>query len=298
MAMAGQARDLLTTTTGGSVVLGTAELTATVDGVSRELVEMRSSPTVDSLADLVGVLVGPGFRARVDAVVPGEQEQRSLLYLLLDDLPGAALVSGYSLLSGDAVPPGRDDKYLDMTADLCAGWARDGSMMQLIREHGQNPTPLGPPAPRLQRDDDVLAVHELSDLPPTGMRRFRRLDVTPLDDGPLHHVGAFLRDSHVGDDGIETVVHEYSVAATVDAETRSIVRISATPDVLPWKECPAAVASASRLEGHTLADLRAHVRATFVGTSTCTHLNDVLRGLADVEVLLDHLVDHAPAVGR
>jgi hypothetical protein len=35
--------------------------------------------------------------------------------------------------------------------------------------------------------------------------------------------------------------------------------------------------------------LRPEVRAQFVGPSTCTHLNDVLRGLEDVEWLVHEL---------
>ena len=38
-----------------------------------------------------------------------------------------------------------------------------------------------------------------------------------------------------------------------------------------------------------LAGLRPDVRAQFVGPSTCTHLNDVLRGLEDVEWLVHEL---------
>ena len=55
--------------------------------------------------------------------------------------------------------------------------------------------------------------------------------------------------------------------------------------MLPWVECPQALGSASRLVGATVDELRAVVRADFVGTSTCTHLNDTLRGLADLPAL-------------
>ena len=59
----------------------------------------------------------------------------------------------------------------------------------------------------------------------------------------------------------------------------------ATPRVLPWFECPEAAASAGRLAGRSLDSLRAGVRAEFLGATTCTHLNDMLRALADVEIL-------------
>ena len=39
----------------------------------------------------------------------------------------------------------------------------------------------------------------------------------------------------------------------------------------------------------TVMGLRPDVRARFVGPSTCTHLNDVLRGLEDIEWLVREL---------
>jgi hypothetical protein len=59
--------------------------------------------------------------------------------------------------------------------------------------------------------------------------------------------------------------------------------------VLPWVECPGALASADRLTDMPVAELRDHVRREFKGTSTCTHLNDTLRSLGDVDVLVDGL---------
>ena len=61
--------------------------------------------------------------------------------------------------------------------------------------------------------------------------------------------------------------------------------------MLPWMECPGAVASAERLSGMPIAELRTRVRREFTGTSTCTHLNDTLRSLGDLEVLVGQLSD-------
>lgn len=289
MLMHGHARDLATGF-GEASSATHAELLAEVSGTGRGLVEITTTPVCTGIERLLGAVVGPGFRARAEAVAPDERDEHTLLYLLLDDLPGAALVSGYALLRSDTVSPGRNDEYLAAAADMCAGWASDGTMIAIIRSHDQNPTPLGPPAPGVGRDDDPIAFHDLPELPPGSMRRLRRIDVlTPVDTASAHKVDVFFRDTHVDDDGLETVVHEYSVVATVDAATRRLVDIEAVADVLPWVECPGAVASATRLVGHTLGDLRPHVRSTFVGTTTCTHLNDVLRGLSDIDVLLDGL---------
>jgi hypothetical protein len=278
-------------------VLATATIEARVDGESRRLLEIRASSGEAELQRLLGAVVGPGFRSRVDETVPDERDAHSLLYLLLDDMPGAALVSGYALLHGDATPVNHHDEFLDAKADLCAGWASDATIMVTIRAQGRSPTPLGPPAPSLERPGDPVAWHTMSPLPPFGMRRQRRLDVAPptAGDGDLHPVDVLFRDSHADADAVETVVHEYSVTATVDGRSRTIVSIGAAPDVLPWMECPAAAASATRLTGRGLAGLRPWVRANFVGTSTCTHLNDTLRSLTDVELLLDRLV---PTAGR
>jgi hypothetical protein len=46
--------------------------------------------------------------------------------------------------------------------------------------------------------------------------------------------------------------------------------------------------------GSTTVGLRARTRTEFVGASTCTHLNDVLRALEDVEHLA-HSIDHEAA---
>ncbi|MBM3672294.1 MAG: DUF2889 domain-containing protein [Actinobacteria bacterium] len=293
MTMDARGRDLRTGPDGTASVMRTASVTAEVSGVFRELEALRAKPERAELQQLVGTPVGPGFRAKVDALVPDERDAHSLLYLLLDDLPGAGLVSGYSMLQADAVPkaePGteRHDEYLIARSDLCAGWAADGSMMTMIREHGKNPTPLGPEAPAIWASDNV-GWHDIEPLAPTAMRRIRRIDVLPTEDGQVHPVDVFFRDSYANAEGVETVVHEYSVSACIDATERTVASINATANVLPWQECPGAIASAGRLVGHALADLRPWVRETFTGTTTCTHLNDVLRGLSDVGVLLDSL---------
>ena len=88
-------------------------------------------------------------------------------------------------------------------------------------------------------------------------------------------------------DGLETVVHEYGLRAAVDRRTKCLLRIDGKPGPLPYVECPGAAASAQRLVGRPLEGLRDHVSATFTGPSTCTHLNDALRGLEDLDMLTE-----------
>ena len=286
--MDGRARDLLTGRDGTAEVVGEAALVATVGGMTRVLAELRTDPPRPALGALVGAMVGPGFRGRMDGLVPDERDGRTLLYLLLDDLPGAALVSGYALLHAGAVG-GRHDGYLDAAVDQCAGWAGDAGMMTFIRAEHRSPVPRGPVAPPLEAADDPLSWHASSRVGPHGHRRRRRVDVRPAG-ADTYAVDAHFRDSHVDGAGRETVIHEYTVEAVVDGTERTVRSIGAAADVLPWAECPAAVDSAVRVVGRSLAELRPWVRKTFTGTSTCTHLNDMLRSLSDVDALIDRLV--------
>ena len=82
-------------------------------------------------------------------------------------------------------------------------------------------------------------------------------------------------------------MHEYTVEGSIDATTRTVATVEATVRVLPWQECPGAIGSATRIQGMTLSQIRDRVRAEFVGISTCTHLNDTLRAVADLDALLN-----------
>ena len=202
---------------------------------------------------------------------------------------GAVLVSGYALLHADALPPqaGIVDVTVARLGDRCAGWALDGGFIANLRDTGRLATPHGPAAPTLTSlDGDPHAWHALAPLPPNSTRRRRRLDVLAPGTGGLHAIDAHFRDTHVDGDGRETVVHEHAGHGFVDARHRRIVELSAEALVLPWVECPAAVAGAERLQGTTFDDVRLRVRDELVGTASCTHLNDTLRSLADLDALL------------
>jgi hypothetical protein len=129
---------------------------------------------------------------------------------------------------------------------------------------------------------DADGIHTVEPLRPHGMRRFRRLDL-----GSKGEFDAHFRDSHVDGDGVETIVHEYTVAGSVDTATRTVTSVTADVRVLPWQECPGAIGSAARIQGMSLSEMRDRVRGEFVGTSTCTHLNDTLRAIGDLEALLN-----------
>ena len=136
-------------------------------------------------------------------------------------------------------------------------------------------------------------------MPPSSTRRLRILDVSVLDSGEFQ-LNSMFRDSFtiLEDDGLEErALHEYTVRAVLDRTGDRFTESAATAHVLPWYECPGAVASAGRLVGRRPSELRKLISLTFNGTSTCTHLNDTLRSLADSSVLARELLVLASAAG-
>jgi hypothetical protein len=246
---------------------------------------LASEPSDARLEQLLGSRVGPGFRSTANNLLPDEGRRASLLHLLLDDWVGATLVSGYALQHA-AITVGVEQKLPPGTADnmagICAGFASDASLVPYAKRNGTIPSVHGPIAPPLVH----AGIHTVEPLRAHGMRRFRRLDLGPVEAGTAEF-DAHFRDTHVDGDRVETIVHEYTVAGSVDTSTRTITSVTANVHVLPWQECPGAIGSAARVRGMALSQMRKRVRGEFVGTSTCTHLNDTLRAIADLDALLE-----------
>lgn len=286
--LAGSGRDLLTGAGGPAWVLAEASCLGVVDFPGGRVLTGLSTSPRRPLEALLGASVSSGFRRRLDEADPPLADGEPLLYQLLDDFPVATLISGHAVAA--QTPPGEEipgaSSHPGLVADLCAGFESGGTIMAEIGTRGRAPVVTGPEAPSLAAGDDPDAWHAAGTLPPGSMRRARRIDVTRLGEGADAAVDAMFRDSYVLTDGTETIIHEY--ALTARAADGVITKCEARPRVLPWVECPAASASASRLAGQPLRTLRSHVRSTFTGTSTCTHLNDMLRALADVPALLEH----------
>jgi Protein of unknown function (DUF2889) len=274
-------RDLRTAIDGTTTVLDEVRLHAELapDGT---ITAIGSDPPEPALAKLVGANNQRGFRAAMDEAVPHHRDAATVLHQLLDDVPMAALINGYGWtreLGDDFDLPAESS---DRLRDRCAGWINDGVMLGALDETGIFPIPLGPDAPDLGDTDDPLAWHAMEPMVPKSVRRRRRLDV--IDGDPLR-VDVHFRDSHLAADAAEDILHEYTLQATVDPATLVVLSSEAQARTLPWPECPNALASATRIAGEQVADLRAKVHADFRGITTCTHLNDVLRSLAGITAL-------------
>jgi Protein of unknown function (DUF2889) len=295
-----RARDLLTTSDGEAGILGEARLDVRT-GANRVVEEIAAHPRRHGLDHLVGQRGGGGFRKQIDAAIPGDRERGTLLFYLLDDLPAAALIGGYVWSRFDAsgrersqmpTPPSRSNATAPQASaleNICAGWETGGTAMRLMTS-GRPPMGTTPVAPDLVPSDDPFAWHELDELPLASMRRRRRVDVIAKNGAPVE-VDAMFRDSCMTPAGAEVAVHEYTMHATVDPVTTTLTSITAEPRVLPFIECPSAADNVPRLVGLPLADFRTTVLETINGVDCCTHLNDALRALAEVPVLLATLRD-------
>src|SRR5215217_803591 len=244
-----RARDVVAREPDTVKVLGQARLRAHL--ADRVIDDIASEPYDDRLSQLLGTRVGPGFRSTVGKLLPEEVVRARLLHLLLDDWVGASLVSGYSVQHA-AITLGVEEKLPAGTADhmagICAGFAPDASLIGYARSNGTIPSARGPIAPPL--DTEGEALHAVEPLRADGMRRFRRLDLRPVDAASVDF-DAHFRDTHVDGEGVETIVHEYTVAGSVDTSTRTITSVTADVRVLPWQECPGAIGSATRVRGMT-----------------------------------------------
>jgi hypothetical protein len=268
-------------------VVGTARIDVRARYLEQTINSISSDPPHTGLEALVDVKAFGGFRRAIDEAMPGERLSGSVRYQLLDDLPTALMLSGRALRdAGIGIRMGDPRKP---PVDICAGWAEGGTLLAGLTEAGP-PLNVGPVASLVEPKDDPVGWHDIDSLPPHATRRRRRVDL--WEEGGEAHLDCFFRDSHVNGGGVETVVHEYTLRASVDPRTLTFVSCEAEPGPLPYLECPAASASSHRLDGAPVEGLRKWVRNTFVGPTTCTHLNDAFRSLEDVGALLRTLSQH------
>lgn len=295
--MTGRARDLLTPAgEGEAIVLGTAEYRIRASPI-REIVEIETRPPHPRTAELVGVRAGGASRAALAEKM--SDIHGTPLFQLLDDYAGASLVAGWIWSRWiDNWTERASVNRLRSTAgkggtmtDICTGFAKGASSLGeggTANSVDQSYAEVGP----LENPDDALSWHILPVQQGPQKRRARRIDL--WRDGDFIKVDAGFQDSGSNPDGGRTAIHEYRVYAEIDAETEKLVALQVLPLILPYRECPGAAVKATRLIGENVSAFRGVVLETLPSTLGCTHLNDVLRSLADVPLLARQLPHGAP----
>lgn len=276
MVLAGRARDLVTSEAGTARVHASALVNATVaDGVVTSLV---AHPDTRRVAGLAGRKLAVGFRTAVWRSLRDHYDAGSPLHQLLDEMPISLIIGGFSLRrrEPEQTPPSQ------RRLDVCAGWATGGVAHTHREAHDRPPAPHLRVAPSLVDPADPDGWHTLPELEPWAMSRRRRLDVLDLGDGAA--LDALFRDSWRHPDGYDEVLHEYEVQAMIDRDGK-VRDVRAIPHVLPHFDCPSGAASARRITGAKVVDLREWVSFNLFGPMSCTHLNDTLRSLADAPKL-------------
>ncbi len=293
MRLCGRARDLRTDRDGRAVVLADDSMRAGMSPM-RTIDDIDVQPARPTIAGLVGATAGRGFRAAIDSAIPDDRRRHTPLALLLDDIAGASVISGFAWSrygGGNREWPPRGDSAGPRRPlmGVCSGFRPGSSALQsdgtISEEARSAAVAVGP----LVDPDDPVGWHELGPLTGVAMRRARRMDV--WHEGATYQIDAHFRDCCT-DEGLGLIgVHEYTIEATIDADQLVVTTLAAIPRVLPFAECPAAAANMDRLLGQPLPGLRGRVVEILNGIDCCTHLNDALRALADVSALLPALDD-------
>jgi hypothetical protein len=286
----GRARDLLTPAAGAPVLLAEDVVRATASA-DRIIESVSSEPERPELTKIVGARGGGKLRGILAEVIPDELAAGTPLYLLLDDFAGATLVAGFGYSQWPDLWPEQwsTDDGTRLTArrmeGICAGFSPGSSALnpdgtsRFIHDIRGVET--------IVDTDDPLGWHELPSVTGVSHRRARRIDVHM---GDVVEIDSFFQDSYTVPTGGRIAVHEYQVRATADRDTLALLSLDADPRVLPYVECPLATKNVGRMIGTALPDLRTTVLERLKGTAGCTHLNDAIRALAEVPVLIRPLV--------
>ena len=258
----------------------------------REILELQTSPANERSERLIGVRAGGDSRRALNEVLGNLAGDP--LYQILDDFAGASLVArwiwsrwlddwaAYASRPEQATTHGRGGEMLD----ICTGFAEGSSALgpdKMNNPEVHNVVEVGP----LENPDDPAGWHPMPEQSGPAMRRARRIDL--WREGGLIAVDAAFQDSGTNPAGGRLCVHEYLVHAEIEEASGTLVALQALPLVLPFRECPGASVKAARMVGQNVSTFRDAVLETLPSVLGCTHLNDVLRALADVPALARHL---------
>lgn len=297
----GRARDAVTGAEGGAPIICAMDSYEAELQWDRTIMAIRSEPERPNIGRLVGARGGGHLRSALDELLPDERRTATPLHLVLDDISGASLVAGWAWSRWnddwrrgiEAATPAEGEAPMRRPMEgVCMGFRPGSSALSMDGSIRSNMNPAE--VVDLRHPEDPEGWHPLSVQVGAAMRRARRIDVWV--DG-LIHVDSTFQDSATDPSGGRVAIHEYGLTATADPVTLELLSLAPDPRVLPFPECPAAAANAQRMVGTRLTDLREKVLIELKGTAGCTHLNDVLRSLAEVGALVERLKATLAATG-
>jgi hypothetical protein len=291
----GRARDIMTPADGGAPIVLATDAIEGHFADRRAIGDVASIPPRAEVAGLAGERAGSNLRAAIDRVLHVEKLNGAPLYLLLDDLAGASLVCmwGWARWNPDYMQQQREQasaagEGFDIASmeGVCIGF-RPGSSA-LLHKPGEG-APNSAHVLPLPNPEDAEGWH---DFPVIGnvanFRRARLIDIWREEE--LIRIEAVFQDSaSLPDTDVREAIHEYRLSATADVATGALLTLVATPGTLPHAECPAAMANMGVVLGTPMATLRETVLDRLKRTAGCTHLNDMIRSLAEAPVLAKHL---------
>ena len=285
----GRARDIKALPDGQFATLDEDHIEAKL-GFDGRLVSITGTRCQQQLRGFAGLRPGGEMRKAMAGVMPGETAGATRLHRLLDDLAGAAYMSftawlgwdggmnAYTKRTGMPSPAQRD------VTNVCLSYAPDSPSIK-ADGRGREEISRKPEALAAAGFTGSQAFHAVAEHDGPNQWRLRRTDV--WCEGDMLFVDAWFQDSCglLWNPDSRRIFHEYGLSAKVDRMSLKLRSVDVTPIVLPYVTCEAAPATAARMLGHHVAELRMLAPAQLRGTAGCTHLNDMLRSLIDVEAL-------------
>ncbi|MFC0206126.1 DUF2889 domain-containing protein [Novosphingobium soli] len=288
----GAARDLWTPAAGAeglTLAQGRFEARMTED---KTITAIAADPAPAGIEQLVGARAGGHLRMLLREALPDLVARADPLYLVLDDLSGTALVSAFAWSQWypdwaerlrQRLGEEQHAALMAQRVNVCWGLQEGNSG---VRPGGVPEDVASADAGDVRNPSDPQGWHALSDHAGAGFRRVRRIDVTCDAAAGVIRIDSAFQDSAAKVDGGRVAIHEYLLRATADIATLEVLSIVPEARILPFSECPGAVANTQRLVGRKLGAIREEVLAQLRGPEGCTHLNDALRALADVPALV------------
>jgi len=290
MRLEGRARDINTGKDGSSFqILGSEILQVDIDSDKR-LTAISAEQSTTDLSALIGLSGFAELRHCLDDVLAADNAAGNPLYQLIHDITGVLIASDWAWasrpFSDTAEERARRKGLLEGMAGACAGLAPGTSSQHTDGLYQAKMAALVPP---LAHPKDPQGWHQFDQYnDEVSFCRARRIDLW-LEGDSIMLDTSFQDSASTDNPDNRKAVHEYSVAASFDSLNHRLSSITATPHLLPFRECPSAINNLTRLVGTSARDLRARVSIELRKTEGCTHLNDAARALAAAPALIEKL---------